>query len=65
METLIVHPDSKEKLTALKAVLKALKINFREKKSPYNPDFVDKVKRSKTDFKAGKYKVIETEDLWK
>lgn len=28
METLIVHPDSNDKLKALKAVMKALNINF-------------------------------------
>jgi len=65
MGTLIAHPENKEKLAALKAFMKALKIPFEEEKSPYNPEFVEKIKRSEADFKAGKYKAIKTEDLWK
>ena len=65
MGTLIVNPESKEKMLALKAFMKALKISFKEEKSPYNPEFVEKIKRSEEDFKAGKFKAIETDDLWK
>lgn len=65
MGTLIVHPDTKKKLTALKAVMRALNISFEEEEAPYNPNFVAKVKKSQADFKAGRYEVIETEDLWK
>ena len=63
MGTLIVHPESEEKLLALKAFMKALKIRFEEEKSPYDPKFVEKIKRSEEDFKAGNYKAIKTEDL--
>lgn len=42
METLIVQPKTKEQLAALKAVIKALKIDFRSESSPYNPEFVEK-----------------------
>ena len=45
METLIAHPKNKEQLAALKAFVKALKIDFETKKSPYNPEFVAKIKR--------------------
>jgi hypothetical protein len=65
MGILIVHPESKEKLAALKAFMKALKIRFEEEKSPYNPEFVEKIKRSEEEFNNGKYKAIKTEDLWK
>jgi hypothetical protein len=65
MGTLIAHPENKEKLDALKAFMKALKIRFEEEKSPYNPEFVKKIKQSEDDFKAGKFKAIKTEDLWK
>ena len=65
MGTLIVNPESKEKMHALKAFMKALKISFKEDKSPYNPEFVEKIKRSEEDFKAGKFKAIKTDDLWK
>jgi hypothetical protein len=64
MGTLIAHPENKEKLAALKAFMKALKIPFEEEKPPYNPEFVEKIIRSEEDFKAGKYKAIKTADLW-
>jgi len=65
METVIAHPENKEKLAALKAFMKALEIRFEEEKSPYNPEFVEKIKRSEEDFKAGRYTAIKTEELWK
>lgn len=65
MGTLIAHPESKEKLAALKAFMKSLKIRFEEGASPYDPEFEEKIKRSTEDFKAGKFKAIKTDDLWK
>lgn len=38
METLIVHPKNEEQSAALKAVMKALKIDFETEASPYNPE---------------------------
>ncbi|RDC55519.1 hypothetical protein DU508_14625 [Pedobacter chinensis] len=65
METLIVHPKNKEQLMALKAFVKALKIDFTTEKSPYNPEFVAKIKRGEAQIKAGKGVKIAIEDLWK
>ena len=65
METLIAHPKNKEQLTALKAFVKAMKIDFETAKSPYNPEFVEKIKRSQEQMKAGKGVSIAVEDLWK
>jgi hypothetical protein len=65
METLIVHPKNKEQLSALKAFVKALKIEFTTEKSPYNPEFVAKIKRSQEQMKEGKGVEIAVEDLWK
>ncbi len=65
MGILIAHPESKEKMAALKAFMKALKIRFEEDKSPYSAEFVEKMKRSEEQFIAGDYKAIKTEDLWK
>lgn len=65
MGTLIAHPENKEKMAALKAFMKALKIRFEEGESPYNPAFVEKIKRSEAEFKTGKFKAIKTDDLWK
>lgn len=65
METLIVHPENKAQLNAIKQVLKAMKISFEKKERPYNPEFVEKIRESEEDFKAGRFKKIKTEDLWK
>lgn len=65
METLIVQPKTKEQLTALKAVIKALKIDFKSEKSSYDPEFVEKVLQGREDIKNGKGIKIATEDLWK
>ena len=65
MIRVIAYPKNKEKLAALMTFMKALEIPFEEEKSTYNPEFVEKIKRSEEDFKAGRYKAIKTEDLWK
>ncbi len=65
MGTLIVHPDNEEQLTAVKAVLNALKITFEEEESPYNPEFVKMILQAEEDIKNGKGVKIRTEDLWK
>ena len=50
---------------ALKAVMKALKIEFEltEEQSPYNPEFVEKVLESRQQAKSGKVKRVKQEDL--
>jgi hypothetical protein len=65
METLIVQPKTKEQLTALKAFIKALKIDFKSEESPYDPEFVEKILQGREDIKNGKGIKIATEDLWK
>ena len=65
METLIFRPDSKEKLEALKAFAKALKISFASEESEYDPEFVSKIQESRKQFENGQHKVIAVEDLWK
>lgn len=35
MDALIVYPENKEQLTALKAVMKAMKISFEQKREVY------------------------------
>lgn len=65
METLIVHPKNKEQLSALKAFIKALKIDFTTEKNTYNPEFVAKIKRSQEQMNSGKGTKIGIEDLWK
>jgi len=46
MEVLTIRPKNNEQLKAIKAVLKALKIPFEKKESPYDPKFVNKVHQS-------------------
>lgn len=41
MEALIVYPENKEQLTALKAIMQAMKIAFEQKSEVY-PQFVIK-----------------------
>lgn len=65
METMIMHPKNKEQLIALKAVAKALKVDFEVGKSPYNPEFVKKILEGRADVKNGKGVKIPIEDLWK
>jgi hypothetical protein len=46
MEALTIHPQNREQLEAIKSVLKALKIPFNKKESPYNPSFVKKIQEA-------------------
>ena len=68
MEALTIHPKDEEQSTAIKYILKIMKIPFDKSKvegSLYNPEFESKMKRAAEDKKAGRYKEIKTEDLWK
>lgn len=65
MPTLIIHPDSKDKLTAVKAVLKALDITFEENKSVYSPAFEAKIKEGEEDIKAGRTVKVTLGQIWK
>ena len=69
METLIVLPKTKKQLSAIKAVLKALDVSFRQENDrQYNSEFVAKIQQGDEDFKAGKGKKItidELNSLWK
>ncbi|WP_257670343.1 DUF2683 family protein [Parapedobacter tibetensis] len=69
METLIVEPHNKKQLAAIKAVLKALGVNFRKAdESPYDEAFVAKIKRGDEALERGegtKMTIAELEALWK
>ncbi len=49
METLTIHPKNKEQMEAIKSVLKALKIPFERKESPYDPEFVKMIQNAEKD----------------
>ncbi|MGY3213349.1 DUF2683 family protein [Mucilaginibacter sp. HD30] len=59
MATLIMHPQTKEQETVLKAIAKALKISVEE--GPYDPEFVSMIKKAQ---KSGKYTEIDPKDVW-
>lgn len=78
METMIVELADKGKAKAVKAVVKALggsvrapknsqtkKASGNEEESPYNPEFVAKIKQGEKDISEGRYTIIKLEDLWK
>lgn len=64
METLIVQPENKEQLKALKAFMKAMKIRFQKEEKPYSEEFVTKMQRAEEDIKAGRTTKIEPADIW-
>jgi len=63
METVIAHPESKEQLAALRAVMVALKISFEEQKTGYSPEFVAKILRSKKQVENGETRVVNIANL--
>ena len=65
MTYLIVHPNSNDKLAAVKDVLKALDVDFDEASTPYNPDFVSKINEGEEDIKAGRTVKVSLDNLWK
>jgi hypothetical protein len=62
METVMVHPTTKEQSDALTAFLKELKVEFEV--STYNPEFVSKIKASKKQAKEGKTVSITLDEIW-
>lgn len=62
----IAHPINADQLSALKAIVKALKIKFEIKKTDditYNPEFIAKIQESKKDFENGDYTRVKQDDL--
>lgn len=65
MESVIIHPENKEQLSALKAFAKALNLKFETNKSSYDPDFVAKIKESKKQVEEGKFVTLDPgKSLW-
>ncbi len=65
METVIMHPENREQLHALKAFAKALKVKFETEKSPYNPAFVASIKESKKKVEEGNYITLDPgKSIW-
>lgn len=68
MTVMTLHIANKNDMQLVEHLVKSLKIPFEKKKdekSPYNPEFVAKIKRGEKEFKDGKGEVIAIDDLWK
>ena len=58
------YTSDASQIEAIKAVLKAFKIQFEvTKETPYNPDFVAKIQKSREDYKEGKGRTVTIEEL--
>ena len=70
MKTLIIHTED-DKIQIIKDFLNSIKVKFetkttsREDESPYDPEFVAKIKKSQEDYKNGKTHKINLDDIWK
>lgn len=66
MKTIIVHAEV-DKMKKITEFLKELKVAFEtgDEDNPYNPGFVEKIKKSQQQYKEGKYTSVAQEDLEK
>ncbi|MCK9403290.1 MAG: hypothetical protein M0Q26_07810 [Chitinophagaceae bacterium] len=63
METLVIHPENKEQLTALKALVKSWNINFE--KYPYDPNFVAEINKREKKIRQGDFIAIkDPRNVW-
>jgi hypothetical protein len=68
METINIkaYTSNSQQIDAIKAFMKALNIKYEvAKESPYNPDFVKKIKNSQKQANEGKTVKIDLDDIWK
>lgn len=67
----ITYTSDESQIKAVKAFLKALKIQFEITKESkkisesYNPEFVAKIEKSKQDYKDGNFITVEKDDFKK
>jgi hypothetical protein len=63
---LIAHPTNANQLGVIKAFFEALKIKFEvAEESPYNPEFVAKIQKSRKQAMEGKTVKISLDEIWK
>ena len=66
MTTLTINTESQEVLKAVKALLNGFQVSYEESKSsPYNPEFVAKIEKSRQEIREGKSVKIDLDDIWK
>ena len=65
-QDIIVHPSNAQEMSVIKAFFEALKIKFEvAKDSPYDPEFVAKIEKSRKQAAEGKTVKIDLDDIWK
>lgn len=65
-QNIIVHPSNEQEMSVIKAFFEALKIKFEvAKDSPYEPEFVAKIEKSRKQAAEGKTVKIDLDDIWK
>lgn len=67
-KTFTVHPKTKDQIEALKAIAKALKLDFKfttQTEDSYDPDFVSKIEESRRQAKMGQTVQMDLDDIWK
>ena len=63
-QNIIVHPANEKELSVIKAFFNALKIKFEiAKDSPYDPEFVAKINKSRKQAAEGKTVKIDLDDI--
>lgn len=63
METLVIHPENKQQLDALKALVKSWGIGFE--KYPYDVKFVEELKLREKNIRKGEtIKINDPENIW-
>ena len=66
MEALSVYPENTKQLKAIKAVMVALNVRFEKKEdSPYDPEFVAKIRRGDEDILKGNTHKVTLDEIWK
>lgn len=65
-QPIIVHPSNSKEMNVIVAFFDALNIKFEVvKDSPYDPEFVTKIKNSRKQASEGKTVKIDLDDIWK
>ena len=70
MEAIIVRPETKDELKALKDFLKSMKMRFSNedaeiKRAVHNAEYTAKLKRGLADAEAGRMHKIDLDEIWK
>lgn len=62
MNAITIHPKDKDQESLIKKILKALEIPFEKSESPYNPEFVQKIKKAEESLEKGNYTSVKGQE---